>query len=56
MADKSLSKKMPKQDALVTRPDIPLPTVQDPEAPRGGQDDPKPAVKNDEKNSVGYTA
>jgi len=56
MAEKSPPKKVSDHDRLVTRPDEPLPTVQDPQAPRGEPADPKPVGKKNDKNALDYTA
>jgi hypothetical protein len=41
MTDRSPAEQLPAKDRLITRPDEPLPTVQDPASPRGYPADPK---------------
>jgi hypothetical protein len=45
MADPQTSQKPSEKDQLITRPDDPLPAVDDPSGPRGYPADPQPKPK-----------
>jgi hypothetical protein len=58
---KQPTKEIPAKDRLITRPDEPLPTTEDPKKPRGTPNDPQPPAaegqdQEQKKKGIDYTA